>query len=627
MRLVVFTFFISLSVHVIGSTQYLDLVSKIEHSNITEAELNSWRHNLLFPHLKEQWFSKNIEKLNQKSVDQFLLLPENKAAAWFFKPKWQQELIRRKNWPAINNQFRNHQSANSKCWFFESQKALKQPINKEQIQKLWMTGKSQPGHCDPFFKVWLDSLSNPDPLIWKRQLNAFYSRNGKLLTYLNRFYQSKEMKSNGQFLAAVYNEPKSIISKAYNPKLELHIELALAAVNRMAFKDPRSASNLWLQIKQKSPEMSNQQVSQASRYLGIAMAKQAFPEAYYWLSLADPTNQDKEVQHWRLQIVLSDQDYFGVLDLFNNAHHSLKVDPKWLYWSGLARLKTEGQLATDNPLISLSQKRLYYGYLAAGIIGVQPTLNAKPNYKPVSVYSLRNRPELVRARALYEAGDTLRAQVEWNLYVRGLDNDTQHAAAELALSWGWYAKASQSAGWSGRYDLIHLRYPDAYKEFVDPQIKRLNLPVYWVYGVMRQESRYEHTAISPAGAHGLMQIMPRTAKVTAKKYGVPYSKSTDLHTPETNINIGTHYLRELIDQFSNPIYATAAYNAGPSRVKTWRKRFPNELTIWIESIPFTETRNYVKSVLAYSQIYALHQNIDWKMTYWIEPEPLLANIK
>ncbi|MDB9894752.1 transglycosylase SLT domain-containing protein, partial [Reinekea forsetii] len=103
------------------------------------------------------------------------------------------------------------------------------------------------------------------------------------------------------------------------------------------------------------------------------------------------------------------------------------------------------------------------------------------------------------------AGQTARAQVEWNLWVREQANGVQHSAAELALNWGWYAKASQSAGWSGRYDLIHLRYPDAYGAFIEDQADRLNLPAFWLYGVMRQESRYQHAAVSPAGAHGLMQ--------------------------------------------------------------------------------------------------------------------------
>jgi soluble lytic murein transglycosylase len=292
----------------------------------------------------------------------------------------------------------------------------------------------------------------------------------------------------------------------------------------------------------------------------------------------------------------------------------------------VSQLKAEGFISNDNPLYALSTKRLYYGYLAAGVLGKKPSLNNNHDYPQVDTQTLAQIPALKRAKALYEAGEITRAQVEWNLYVRGQSNQVQHAAAELAMSWQWYAKASQSAGWSGRYKLIDLRYPNAFETLVEQHANELELPAYWIYGVMRQESRYEQTAISPAGAIGLMQVMPATARQTASKHKLPYNSKDDLKTPEINIAIGSHYLRDLVNRFDHPVYATAAYNAGPSRVVTWRDRFPNDMTIWIESIPFNETRNYVKSVLAYSQIYAILHESDWHLASWTNPVDAFAAV-
>lgn len=607
-----------------SSDDYSEKLALIEAGTISQNQILQWEDHLLFPHLYEAWMSTNIESISTATANRFIDDNRSRAAAWFFRSKWHSELVRRKNWDEVIRTLADTTDPAMKCHYFEALQAKGKAIPASEIEQLWLSGSSRPDHCDPFFADWISHHANPDPLIWDRQLQAFYSRNGKLVRYLNRFYQTPESQRVGALLSKVYSDPKQLISQSYNPSLDRMHQVALAAVNRMAFQDPRSASNLWQAIVKATPSITVNEIRQASRYLGIAMAKQALPQASYWLTLADHDRNDEEVQHWRLQIALSDKDYGLVKTLYQELDATLQASDQWRYWVGVARLNTEGSLADDNPLIDLSKRRLYYGYLASGVLGTQPTLGTKNQYTPVDYSALANVPELQRAKALYEAGQTERAQVEWNLYIHVQDNPTQHAAAELALSWNWYAKASQSAGWSRRYDLLDLRYPLAFVEDVSHFTQSLNLPMHWVYGVMRQESRFEHTAVSPAGALGLMQVMPATARQTARKYDISYQGTSDLHDPRTNIAIGTHYMSELINRFDHPVLATAAYNAGPSRVITWRNRFPNDMTIWIESIPFNETRNYVKSVLAFSQIYALRNNEQWHLASWTNPATALA---
>ena len=616
MRLILISLLLCFPCLAAASTLYQKKVQLIEASLVSHEEVLSWRSELLFPHLYEQWLSKNIETIDQQEVTEFVNQPDYRAAAWFFTPKWQNELVRRQDWAEIYRQFSDSNDPSLVCHFLAAQKQFNLPVSTSKIEQLWASGLSRPDHCDPFFIEWISETDHSDTLVWDRQLKAFYSRNSTLLHYLNRFYKSQDSKALGLFLSKVYNDPKQIVSQQYNPDSSQMRELALAAVNRMAFQDPRSASNLWLQVVKVTPGITSKDIRAASRYLGIAMAKQALLEASYWLTIADPIRQDEEVQHWRLQIALTEKNYSAIVKDYQQLDASLQNTPQWLYWNGVAKLKVDGSLSDNNPLIALSKRRLYYGYLAAGTLGLAPSLDAEPDYPPVNINTLSMMPELQRAKKLYESGETTRAQVEWNLVVRGLNNATQHAAAELAMSWQWYAKASQAASWSGRYDLIDLRYPNAYRDIVFEQATKLDLPSYWLYGVMRQESAYEHTATSPAGAQGLMQIMPGTAKQVAGKLKIPYSTPTDLHDPQTNIVIGSNYLSELLKRFDHPVYATAAYNAGPSRVDLWRDRFPSDIAVWIESIPFNETRNYVKSVLAYSQVYALINKTDWHLASW-----------
>ncbi len=606
------------------AVDYLSASEAIENKNISKNKLEHWQNNILYPHLQEKWLTKNIETISQKTVSKFLNEPNNKAAAWLFTPKWNEELIRRKDWVQISKAFESFNEPLLKCNYFQALLETGQQPLPQDIEQFWLSSQSRPDECDPIFKAWLAEQNTQSQLIWDRQLLAFYGRNKSLLIYLDNLYVDSTDKALSQFLIDVYNQPTAIISKSYDPTSAKMRELALAAVNRMAFQDPRSASNLWSQIVKNTPQMTHKDVREASRYLGIAMAKQALPEASYWLSIADKDKADEDVQHWQLQIALSQKNYLSVTQMYQELSPALQQSSQWLYWYGLSMYKTAGILAPNNPLQALSTQRLYYGYLAAGVLGTEPSLNSTPNYSPVDAASLKKQPELKRAKALYLAGDMLRAQIEWNLWVRDQDDQTQHAAAELALNLGWYAKASQSAGWSGRYDLIHLRYPDAYGPLIEYNAAQLQLPDFWVYGVMRQESRFEQTALSPAGAYGLMQIMPATAKSTAQKHNIPYVDKDDLYKPDTNISIGTHYLNDLLIEFKHPVLATAAYNAGPSRVDLWRERFPNEMTVWIESIPFEETRNYVKSVLAYSQIYAITRNEQWNMASWTVPAEIVA---
>lgn len=624
-RLVVFLFSTWLMQSTLASTDYHALLSLIENrDSISEQQLKSWQDHLLFPHLWEAWLTKHLNDISVDQANEFLNHTDTQAAAHFFRPKWRSELVRREAWHEVTAEFAGATDASNLCWYLEAQAQIGQSPNLDLVEQLWFTGRSQPDQCDRFFALWLEAHSEVDEVVWRRQLMAFYSRNGRLLRYLNRFYENTEATALGNFLVEVYDQPKAIIDQRYNPESAKIRELALAAVNRMAYQDPQSASNLWLQIVQVTPGMTQPEIREASRYLGIAMAKQAIPQAWYWLEIADPNHEDEDVQHWLLQNALASQDHLRIVDLYQQSSPEIKASDQWRYWLGVALLQVDGALHDDNPLHGLSLQRSYYGYLAAGVLGKKPALNAANASGSSRHASLLSAAPVLRAQALFHAGFVERAQVEWNLYLRNQPDPVQLAAAELALEWGWYAKATQAAGWSRNYDLLHLRYPSAFSEHVESHAASLDMPTFWIYGVMRQESRFEPTALSHANAHGLMQILPATAKQTAERFNLDYSNKDDLFEPETNIAIGTQYLRQLYEQFQHPVFATAAYNAGPSRVRVWRERFPNEMSVWIESIPFDETRNYVKFVLTYSQVYALKRNYDWHLSSWTTPAQSLA---
>ncbi len=194
---------------------------------------------------------------------------------------------------------------------------------------------------------------------------------------------------------------------------------------------------------------------------------------------------------------------------------------------------------------------------------------------------------------------------EWNWALRGRDEGFLVAAAELALRHDIYDRAINTAELASAQDHFELRFITPYRQVIEPQVRRQGLDMSWVYGLMRQESRFIAPARSSAGAQGLMQVMPATGKWVAGKIGLPNYNPRLLTDPDTNVLLGTSYMRIILDDLDNhPVLASAGYNAGPGRARRWRDERPLEGAIYAETIPFDETRDYVKKVMANTVIYA-----------------------
>jgi soluble lytic murein transglycosylase len=205
---------------------------------------------------------------------------------------------------------------------------------------------------------------------------------------------------------------------------------------------------------------------------------------------------------------------------------------------------------------------------------------------------------------LYALGRIIDARREWFHMVKRLDDEELRATARILADWGWIDRAIFTAARARYWDDLELRFPLRHRTLVDRYADERQLDPAWVYGVLRQESAFTADVRSSAGAVGLMQLMPATARRVAREYKMAAPSDKALIDPETNISLGTGYLRMMLDDLSsNRILATAAYNAGPHRVKRWLPPDTMDADIWIELIPFRETRLYVQRVMAYAAIY------------------------
>ena len=257
----------------------------------------------------------------------------------------------------------------------------------------------------------------------------------------------------------------------------------------------------------------------------------------------------------------------------------------------------------------LAVEASYYGFLAADRLGIDYAIrDESPTYSSQQKILMSSDIEAVRGREYLLVGLPADARRAWRRFSQSLEGDDLVAAASLASDWGWHDRAIIEIGRTRFKRFLPLRFPMPYRDKVFEVAKHSAIDPAWVYGVIRQESTFIADIRSPSGAVGLMQLMPKTARFIARKMGRSV-RTRDLIDENISISLGVHYLRNVMDRFKNhQVLATAAYNAGPSRVKKWLPiDQPVAADIWVDTIPIIETRRYVRAVMAYTTIY------EWRM--------------
>jgi soluble lytic murein transglycosylase len=344
-----------------------------------------------------------------------------------------------------------------------------------------------------------------------------------------------------------------------------------------------------------------------SRQLGVYMtARRHAAGAARLLALA-PAHLHDEGYAWLTRYALAQGDCAAVLDRIDSMPAPLNQESVWQYWRAHC-LHELGQVEAATAVFNvLAQKREYYGFLAAERLGLPHTFAHQPyDVSPEQRQRLLALVEIQRIQELRATGLQRYARDEWEGLLPQLKLPAIAGAAVLADEWQWPDRAISTLARANIWHDLSRRFPLTYADLALERTQITRLHPAWVLGVMRQESLFQTDVISKARAVGLMQLLPTTATQVAQRIGLSSVHGDQLTSPALNIQLGTAYLRELMDQFGDhPVLATAAYNAGPANVWQWLA-LPGrrESTIWVETIPFFETRDYLKRVLEYTVIYA-----------------------
>ncbi len=380
-------------------------------------------------------------------------------------------------------------------------------------------------------------------------------------------------------------------------------ELALAALVRLARQDVLAAHARFVRLHDR---LSHDERSYLHVVLGHHGALSRLPQAADWYAAAGDVPMTPVQRAWHVRAALRNENWRHVEAAIAALTDDERGEPEWTYWLGRAHA-AQGRAQEAKTLYrSIANQAHFYGMLAAEELG-RAFLPPPPD-EPVSAADhehAANDPGIRRALAFYRLGMPTEGVREWIRAVRDRDRGFLLAAAHLALADGLFERAINTAELADPSANFAIRFLTPYRDLIEPQVREQGLDLAWIYGLMRQESRFNVPARSHAGAQGLMQVMPATGQWVADRIGLRGYHARMLTDPRTNVLLGTSYMRLILADLDNhPVLASAGYNAGPGRARRWRDARPLEAAIFAETIPFDETRDYVKKVLANTVIYA-----------------------
>lgn len=473
------------------------------------------------------------------------------------------------------------------------------------VPELWVFGRSRPEACDPVFDAWIDAGKLSATLLWERIEAAFNQGELRLARYLRGFLGRRDRKIVDAWLAA-HREPAATLASGQPPPGGPRSDqIALHALNRWTRFDPEAALDA-LPTLQLRYDLRDADVADAARSAALLLAARKEPDARQRMLALPEVAKDERVYEWLARAAMARGDWAEVLADIARMPPASRSSLQWRYWrarslDALGRFEEAARLYRE-----IAGQRDYYSFLAAERLGLPYRYGHRPLQVDAELLpELENDPAIARARELVALGRFAEARSEWNVGLRGRDARELRAAAQLASDWGWHSTAIFTVARVRDWDDLELRFPVSHRDAVMAAANSESIEPQWVFAVMRQESAFQSDARSSAGAMGLMQLMPATARLVARSLPQPLQRIRDLYRPEVNIPLGTRYLRMSRQRLQDSaVLATAGYNAGPRRVMEWlpeREGAPAD--VWVETVPYRETRGYLRRVLEYSVIY------------------------
>ncbi|SDX85165.1 soluble lytic murein transglycosylase [Aidingimonas halophila] len=472
-------------------------------------------------------------------------------------------------------------------------------------RQLWLSAQSQPSACDSLFQRLLGNGTIDDTLIWERMMLAWQAGETGLMRYLDRQLDA-DWQAGIDAIERIQEDYSAItqVPTRIGPSNEGGGSLFAAAMYGFTRADTEAAMEAWRKIADHAP-VTEEQRHTIEHDLAFYSMVRDIRNNRGWVDQVLPRLGDQELLTLRVRKALSDRNWQSVIDWIHTMPDEPRQEARWQYWLGRALEQLGDPETAETAYAAAAGERSFYGFAAADRLNRPYSLNMeRATFNDDYRREVAEWPQVKRTEALMRIGEPGLANSEWFYAIDQASPQEARALADYAANRGWHLKVIQSTINAGLWDALEWRFPNAYQDQFLKWGRQHDIDPYLLMGIARRESSFNPKAVSPAGAQGLMQLMTGTATHVSQRLGIDDPTPRQVLNPETNIRLGSAYISEMLKRYrGNRLAAAAAYNAGPGRVDRWLRDGPEDFDLFVESIPYRETRNYVQAVLAYRVIF------------------------
>jgi soluble lytic murein transglycosylase len=573
-------------------------------ANLERAAADVPADHVLSPYV-EYWRLMLSGRGDEARIADFLARYPDSRVAESLRADWLKSLGARAAWPQYLAEYPRlvKPDTTHQCYAYRAEWALGNPAHQREAVSLWFSGRDLPNACDPLFTQLIEAGLLNEEDVWRRMRLALEAGNVGVAQAVSNSLPEAQRPAASLFDQAARDPARLLNSGKLDFGQRGDREIGLYALDQVA----KNNSGVAEQVLQKNAvKLSADELRTAWARLATWAARRHEAVALDWYQRAGLVAVTDFQREWWTRAALRAGDWQTVQRVTESMGESTRAQAVWRYWRARA-LQANGQRQAANAIfLALSREHHYYGQLAEeelGSVMQAPQINVKTGGENVA--AIARNPGIARAQALYDLGLRSDATLEWNWTIQRFSDTQLLSAAELARQMEWYDRAIDTAERTRELHDFELRFLAPYRELARQAASDNQIDEAWVFGLMRQESRFINVARSNVGAAGLMQIMPATARWIAQRLGIKRFDTNEMQDPARNIQFGSYYLKHVQTSLDgSPVLATAAYNAGPGRAQRWRSSQPMEAAVYIESIPFTETRDYVKKVMSNAMYYA-----------------------
>jgi soluble lytic murein transglycosylase len=564
----------------------------------------------LYPYLEAAALSRDMRQLDRAPVEAYLRRYPDLIPASDLRRDYLLELARRKDWDGFLALYQPGLGDALSCNALQARlsKGEKLDFDKD-LSPLWAK-TSLPGACDPVLDAAHDQGLLTGARLWDRIDRAADANQGGTIISLADWLPADEVVAAQRIGMALRDPGGAVTVAAKWPDTPRHRQAAMLALERLARRQSVTADVAWQKL-QGHFNFSPAQRGRIMNAIAVFHATDYNESALTRLVQLPASAQTDVSREWRVRVALSQQDWKSVLSAIDAMPETQKQDGEWRWFRAraLTALNRDGE--ARQVLASLAQESTYFGFMAADRLNSDYAICPLPfSSDPQRERSLMANRGLQRAFELYAIDMQKMARREWTQALNNADPATLRQAVDIAYRRGWYDRAVFVLNSGDVLRDYERRFPLAGQDGLVPQAEQAGIDPAWAYGILRAESAWMSDARSGADARGLMQLLPSTAVLVAKRNGIAWGGGDTLYDPVVNIALGTRYLAQMAARFNGaPWLASAAYNAGPGRVDQWlaARSSLQEPDLFTATMPFKETREYVARVMAFSVIY------DWRM--------------